>query len=186
MRRLLDSLLRAFARLVLGVFFRQVEIVGREHLPQSGGAIYVGNHGNSLIDPALALGWLPRGIRFLAKSTLWRHPMVGPFVRLAGAVPVYRQKDKGVDTSQQPRDVLALLRDPVRERRDRPVPEGMSHSEPQLQPLKTGAARMALGTLHRRTRDLELHIIPFGLHFEARSRFRSAALIEIGARYRRR
>lgn len=180
MRSFLDSVLRAFVRLVLGVFFRQVEVTGLDRVPAGTACIFVGNHGNSLIDPALALGWLPKGIRFLAKSTLWRHPLVGPFVRLAGAVPVYRQQDRGVDTTKN-REMFARCWEILgTEGSIALFPEGLSHSEPRLQPLKTGAARIALGTLGR-TPGLELSIIPFGLHFEARTRFRSAALIEIGA-----
>lgn len=179
MRNLLDLLLRAFDRLVLGVFFRKIEVVGLHRLPESGAAIYVGNHGNSMIDPALALGWLPRGVRFLAKSTLWRHFFVGLFVRLAGAVPVYRQQDRGVDTSRN-REMFSRCYEILAEGGAIALfPEGLSHSEPHLQPLKTGAARLALGA-RRRQPDRELHIVPFGLHFEDRTRFRSAALIEIG------
>jgi len=178
-RTLVDQLSRAFVRLVLGVFFRQVEVIGINRLPKTGATIFVGNHGNSLIDPALALGWLPTGVRFLAKSTLWRHPMVGPFVRLARAVPVYRQQDSGVDTSRN-REMFSRCYEILSASGSIALfPEGMSHSEPQLQPLKTGAARLALGAL-RRHPGLQLRIVPFGLHFEDRSRFRSAALIEIG------
>ena len=180
MRTFLDAGLRLFVRLVLGVFFRRVEVLGEDRLPVSEASIYVGNHGNSLIDPALALGWLPRGIRFLAKSTLWRHPIVAPFVHLAGAVPVYRQKDAGVDTRRN-RETFSRSHEILAAGGSIALfPEGVSHDEPQLQALKTGAARIALGTL-RQHPDLNLQIVPFGLHFENRTRFRSAVLIEIGS-----
>lgn len=57
-RTLLDLFFRALVRVALGVFYRRVEVVGLERLPPAGPRIYVGNHGNSLIDPALALGWI--------------------------------------------------------------------------------------------------------------------------------
>jgi 1-acyl-sn-glycerol-3-phosphate acyltransferase len=180
MRVWLDTTMRIFVRLVLGIFFRRVELFGEERLSSTGATIWVGNHGNSLIDPALALGWLPRGIRFLAKSTLWRHPVIAPFVRLAGAVPVYRHKDRGVDTDRN-RETFSRCFEILGDGGSIALfPEGVSHDEPRLQRLKTGAARIALGTLQRQP-DLDLRIVPFGLHFEDRTRFRSAALIEIGS-----
>ncbi|HEY8377080.1 MAG TPA: 1-acyl-sn-glycerol-3-phosphate acyltransferase, partial [Nannocystis sp.] len=54
-------------------------------------------------------------------------------------------------------------------------PEGTSHSDPALKPLKTGAARIALGT------GLEdLVIVPVGLFYSAKARFRSDALVYFG------
>jgi 1-acyl-sn-glycerol-3-phosphate acyltransferase len=163
----------------MGIFYRQVEIAGTHHLPTAAPRIYVGNHGNSLIDPALALGWLPPGIRFLAKSTLWSHPAVGPLVRLVGAIPVYRRRDPGVDTSRN-QEMFSSCYTLLAGGGDLALfPEGISHGKPHLMPLKTGAARIALGTLAQAP-ETPLTIVPFGLVFEERGRFRSRALIEIG------
>lgn len=178
-RTLLDRAFRLLVRLVMGVFYRQVEVAGTHHLPPNAPRIYVGNHGNSLIDPALALGWLPPGIRFLAKSTLWSHPAVGMFVRLVGAIPVYRRQDPGVDTERN-REMFSSCYSLLAHGGDLALfPEGISHGKPHLMPLKTGAARIALGTLALEP-GTDLTIVPFGLVFEERGRFRSRALIEIG------
>ena len=179
MRRLCDLALRALTRLVLGIFFRRVEVVGGHRLPAGGPTIFLGNHYNALIDPALALGWLPPGVRMLAKSTLWRQMPVGLFVRLAGAVPVYRQVDRGVDTAKNVEMFARCWRILGEGGSIALFPEGLSHNEPALQPLKTGAARIALGTAARYP-EADLSIVPFGLVFEARDRFRSRALMEIG------
>lgn len=179
MRRLADLALRGLARLSLGLFYRRVEIVGRDRLPATGPTLYVGNHGNGIIDPALVLGWFPAGIRFLAKSTLWRQFPMALFVRLAGAVKVFRQIDPGVDPSRN-RDMFAdCWRTLGRRGALCLFPEGISHAEPHLMPLKTGAARIALGALARH-RALGLVVVPFGLVFEERQRFRSRVLIEVG------
>jgi 1-acyl-sn-glycerol-3-phosphate acyltransferase len=179
MRRPADLALRALVRLALGVFFRRVELVGAHRLPPPGARIYVGNHYNSLIDPGLVLGWLPGSVRMLAKSTLWRQFPAGLFVRLAGAVPVYRPADAGVDASRNVEMFESCWQILGRGGSIALFPEGLSHNEPRLQPLKTGAARIALGALARQP-ETPLVIVPFGLVFEERERFRSRALIEIG------
>ncbi|MDX1645317.1 MAG: lysophospholipid acyltransferase family protein, partial [Thermoanaerobaculia bacterium] len=179
MRRLLDLALEGLARLALGLFYRRIEVVGADRLPERGPAVYVGNHGNGIIDPALVMGWFPRSIRFLAKSTLWSQFPIGLFVRLAGAVKVFRQIDPGVDTSRNRAMFSACWEILARGGSLCLFPEGISHPEPHLMPLKTGAARIVLGALHRQT-DLDLVVVPFGLVFEERERFRSRVLIEIG------
>ncbi len=179
LRRLADALLRGLARLATDVFFRRVDVVGSRNLPNGGSTLYFGNHYNGLIDPALAFGWLPPPIRLLAKSTLWSHVPAGLFVRLAGAVPVYRQIDADADTSRNVEMFERCFELLAAGGSIALFPEGISHNEPSLQQVKTGAARICLGTL-RRQPGTPLTVIPFGLVFEDRERFRSSALMEIG------
>ncbi len=185
MRHRLDRLLLALCRLVLHIFFRRLEVVGRENLP--GGSlqpwIVVANHGNSLIDPLLVIGALPRMPRMLAKSTLWKKPSLRPWLELAAVIPVYRRQDD-VDTSQN-QQMFARCHELLRDGGVMSLfPEGISHDEPQLQPLKTGAARIALEAGERFAQDtpggLDVRIIPMGLDFEEKTRFRSRALVRIG------
>jgi glycerol-3-phosphate O-acyltransferase/dihydroxyacetone phosphate acyltransferase len=178
MRSRLDAFFQAFLRFVMRVFFRGVETVGKERLPLGRPMVLVANHVNGLIDPLLLLGALPVHPRLLAKSTLWQNPLVRPWVELAGAIPVYRKQDQ-VDTAQNQETfarshallagggALALF------------PEGKSHSEPALQPLKTGLARIVLGA-EAANPGLGTRIIPVGLTFDAKQQFRSRALLQIG------
>src|SRR5205085_2477739 len=59
-------------------------------------------------------------------------------------------------------------------------PEGVSHSDPQMKKLKTGAARMALLAEARAAYSLGVHIVPVGLTYESKQRFRSRAVVEVG------
>jgi glycerol-3-phosphate O-acyltransferase/dihydroxyacetone phosphate acyltransferase len=99
-------------------------------------------------------------------------------LKLAGVVPVYRAKDGG-STSRNAeafRTCQALL---ARGGLVALFPEGISHDEPDLQELKTGAARIALaaaiddGTEH-------VTVVPVGLSYDAKARFRSRALVRVG------
>jgi hypothetical protein len=58
-------------------------------------------------------------------------------------------------------------------------PEGVSHNQPKLMPLKTGVARIALEAQIKHA-GLSVRIVPVGLIFDARSRFRSRALVQVG------
>lgn len=174
-----DALLRGLARRVLAIFFRRVETVGAERVPESGPLVVVANHVNGLVDPALLMAELPRMPRFLAKSTLWGYRLLRPLLRLAGAIPVYRLNDPGVDPARNVETfaicwellaqggVLALF------------PEGVSHSEPGLRPLKSGAARITLDA-EGRLGPLGVQILPVGLVYDAKHRFRSRVLVQVG------
>ena len=174
----LDRVLALLTRLTLRVFFREIEVVGLARVPRGVPLLVVANHVNALVDALLIIAFLGLRPRILAKSTLWRHPVIAPLLVLAGGVPVYRRQDgkdttRNFDTFRRCRAVLAgggavLL-----------FPEGTSHSQPHRLPLKTGAARIALETeaCHG---PLHLSIIPVGLRYEAKGEFRSRVLIQVG------
>jgi 1-acyl-sn-glycerol-3-phosphate acyltransferase len=163
----------------LRVFFRRIEVVGLERVPRNGAALFVLNHPNGLVDPAFVLCYAPRRVSFLAKSTLFKLPVIGYFVRAMEAIPVYRRQDSGEDPSKN-RETFAQAAALLRRGGTVAIcPEGKSHSEPTLQPLKTGAARIALGVASS-VKELNLVIVPVGLYYTAKTTFRSGALLFFG------
>ena len=173
-------MLRMAVRRVFGValrvFFRRIEVVGAGHVPASGPVIFVLNHPNALIDPVILMCLAPRRVSFLAKAPLFKTPVIGWLVRAFDSIPVYRRQDEGgeqVDNRATFRQARAMLE---RGQAVAIFPEGTSHSDPHLKPLKTGAARIALGTA------LDgLQIIPAGLYYDDKASFRSDALVVYGA-----
>jgi 1-acyl-sn-glycerol-3-phosphate acyltransferase len=145
-------LLRRFIKVVLlfalRVFFRRVEVVGRDRVPREGAVVFVLNHPNALVDPAFLLAYAPRRISFLAKSPLFRMPVIGFFVRALDSIPVYRKQDETGDTAALNRKTFERAADLLRRGGTIAIcPEGASHNEPYLLPLKSGAARIALGAV---------------------------------------
>lgn len=177
LRRIITYVLRFALRL----FFSRVEVVGRERVPRVGAALFVLNHPNGLIDPAFLLCFAPRRVSFLAKSPLFTMPVIGFFVRALDSIPVYRRQDEGADTSRN-RETFALAASLLRRGGTIAIcPEGVSHSEPSLRPLKTGAARIALGAASMGDASpLDLKIVPVGLYYTAKTTFRSSALLYFG------
>jgi 1-acyl-sn-glycerol-3-phosphate acyltransferase len=185
-RRILDAaVVNVIARVTLGVFFRHIEVVGAENVPASGPVLVVANHVNNLIDPMLLLAFRGRTPRFLAKSTLWAHPVVMPLLALAGALPVYRKQD-GEDVRRNRETFDRALRELSAGGAVAIFPEGRSHNEPGslplktgATPLKTGAARIALEATAAPQR-LPLRVLPVGLVYEEKERFRSRVLVLVG------
>jgi glycerol-3-phosphate O-acyltransferase / dihydroxyacetone phosphate acyltransferase len=147
-------------------------------VPEEGPVLLVANHPNSLMDPALVSAVAGRPVRFLAKAPLFTDPLVGFLVRGSGSLPVYRHSDGAGDVSKN-EDTFRAVHAALAEGAAVAIfPEGMSHSEPSLAPLKTGAARIALGGAALLGRALP--IVPVGLVFRRKETFRSEALAIVG------
>jgi glycerol-3-phosphate O-acyltransferase/dihydroxyacetone phosphate acyltransferase len=174
---------RAFFRtvfgLVLRIFFRRIEVSGAEHVPAHGAVIFVLNHPSGLVDPAFLLCLAPRRVSFLAKAPLFHMPVVGFFCRAFDAIPVHRRQDAGADLAQNRETFDTAHAVLARGGAIALFPEGTSHSDPKLRPLKTGAARIALGAAAR-TESMPIRIVPAGLYYRAKRTFRSAALLHFG------
>ena len=174
-RRIIVALLR-FA---LRVYFRRVEVVGLEHVPRDRPLIFVLNHPNALVDPAFLLCLAPRQVSFLAKAPLFHMPVLGYFVRAMEALPVYRHQDEGGDVSKNTETFVAARKLLARGGTIGICPEGVSHDEKRLRPIKTGAARIALGAVS--TGEVTgLQIVPAGLYYTSKTKFRSEALLYFG------
>ena len=166
-------IIRALARAITAVFYR-VDEAGS--VPAAGPVLLLPNHPNALLDPAVIWATSGRDVRFLAKSTLFDGPF-GPILKGAGAIPVYRRLDQGVDASRNSETFSAVQNALTAGDAVCLFPEGISHSTGRLEPLRTGAARMAIGAEQEGTR---VSVIAVGLNFERKTAFRSRVTVLYG------
>lgn len=79
-RGLFWSLLKLLGRL---------KVVGRQHVPKTGGVLLAANH-TSYADPPIVGVSAPRMIHYMAKSELFTVPVMGKLIPRVGAFPVRR------------------------------------------------------------------------------------------------
>jgi 1-acyl-sn-glycerol-3-phosphate acyltransferase len=169
--------LSALSSQVTRIYYR-LQVEG-PHVPARGPVLLVANHPNSLLDPALVAAAAGRPVRFLAKAPLFSDASVGWLVRGSGSIPIYRAVDDPAQTARNEEMFQAVFAALVGGSAVGLFPEGTSHSAPALAPLKTGAARIALGAAA--AAGGAFPIVPVGLSFRAKERFRSEALALRGA-----
>jgi len=168
-------------RFAVGIFFRRIEVVGLEHVPDEGegGVLFCGNHPNSLLDPILVIVHGGRTVHFAAKDVLFEGRVMRFLLSRLGAVPIRRRMDHGGDAIDNS-DTFDRLYDVLGSGGAVGIfPEGLSHGDSHLARLKTGAARIALGSAAGHG-DSSVQIVPVGLHYASRHRFRSSVLIQFG------
>lgn len=182
---MLYQLLRGTAAIALRWYYADVAVQGRERVPGDGPVVILANHPNALIDPLLVGTTVTRRVLLTAKATLFEHPVLAVLLEAVGVVPLRRAKDEshfGVSIpTTADRNATAFQRVTAALRAHNVVlifPEGISHDDPSLAPLKSGAARMALQARSEGVTGIRL--LPVGLVFEAKERPDTRVLVRVG------
>ncbi len=172
------AVVRMIARFWIWFFFDRVEVRHPERVPRTGPVLLCINHPNNLIDSLLVGAVLPRKVHYLATAALFRSRLIARFLVALGVIPIYQKADDPDMTGRNVEMFTACEEAFDRGRLIAMYPEGATHSEAHLRRIKTGAARIALG--YEAHAPGRLTVVPVGLSFEARRRFRGRVLVSVG------
>ena len=181
------TIMKPLVQVALRVFFRRIEVRHPERLRLPGPLLLAGNHPNTLMDPLLAAVNRRQPIAFLAKSTFFANPVVRAIMESGNSIPIYRAQDTGTSVPASPEQRAAQNEASFGRCFDylgrggtiMIFPEGTSVSERKLRPLKTGAARIALGAEARHGFKLGLQVVPVAVNYFDPSKFRSDVLVNV-------
>jgi len=174
------NLIKLLIKLAIEVFFDEIESHHDEFIPTEGPLIIASNHPSSIMD-ALVLGVkTPREIHYIGHSGLFSNAFISKFLFAMGIIPVYRREDNQ-ENNVNNEDMFQAAYKILKEGKCIGIfPEGTSQTDRKVLKLKTGTARIALGAEKENDFNLGLSIIPLGLYFTARHRFRSKVLLNFG------
>ena len=178
--KMLYTLLQNIIKAALAIFFQKIEIRHGENVPERGPLLFVVNHPDSQMDAFVLSSAIKRKVHYIAHAGLFANKMKAKFLRSCGVIPVSRQRgksdriDRNLEAFQECYEVL--------ERGDviGIFPEGISEMARRVKKIKTGAARIVLESERRNNYELGVKLIPIGLHFFSRSRFRSQVMVNVG------
>lgn len=112
MRELLYFAVKVFFHSVLSIFFNDVQVVGKENIPNYGPVIFTSNHANQFMDGIMIMCTCQRKISYLVADKSWNRPIIGHLAWAMGAVPVKRAQDsakKGTGTVTINADEIASI-----------------------------------------------------------------------------
>ncbi|MGD0509323.1 MAG: MFS transporter, partial [Terriglobales bacterium] len=144
-----DALLRLLLWIATHTLYR-IHLEGRDNVPAKGGALLVPNH-VSMVDAVLLIASIDRPIRFLMFKGSYDHPLVKPFAKIMGVIPISSQL--------RPREMIQSLRTATQALQDGEIvcifPEGQMTRIGQMLPFRRGMERIVKG--------VDVPIIPVNL-----------------------
>jgi len=174
------ALLKPFVKLHFRGYFKTIHILGREHIPKDVPVIYAPNHHNALMDALAVLYAVPGQPVFLARSDIFRHPLIARILTFLKLLPIYRIRD-GYGNLQQNERILYKVREVLAKKKSLVIfPEGNHAPERRLRPLKKGISRIAFQAEEHHDFRLGLQIVPVGLDYDNFYKFHHSLVIRFG------
>ena len=162
-------------RLVCRIYFRKIEIHGPS-LPRDRPLLLVANHPSALMDAIVLAVYSGRSLYFMTRGESFDKSWKRWMWQCLHMIPIYRRAHTPGLTRHNPRIFRRCHRLFARGKAILIFPEGISKTEPRLRPIKTGAAQIALGS----SPDVDLALVPIGLHYSDPHRFRSELIVNLG------
>ncbi|MDR3331006.1 MAG: 1-acyl-sn-glycerol-3-phosphate acyltransferase [Synergistaceae bacterium] len=126
------------AFLIIFTLYNRLEVRGTANIQANVPIILASNHASNA-DPPLIGGAYPGRLRYIAKESLFRVPVLGFFIRALGAIPVSRED------SQRAGAVMKLMLDRLKDGESILIfPEGTRSGDGRLKPLEGGAALLSV------------------------------------------
>lgn len=177
---MLYRLLQGIIWLGIRIYYREIKVVNRFYLEQTGPVIIIANHPNTLMDAWIMAYINRRKVHFVAKSTFFNSPIKRKILHALGMIPINRSSDITVSGINNKDSFEACYQ--ILEAGGILVvfPEGTSYLERQLRALKTGTARIALTVAQRNIGKLTITILPIGLNYIDAHQFRGKVKVHVG------
>lgn len=155
---------RFFIKTFLFIFYKKQIVINKELLLQKGPLLIVTNHPNAFID-AIVIGCLFKNpIHFITRGDVFKKKSTASFLSKLNMIPIYRIRDgienlalndfafiKSKEVLQNNGIVMIFI-------------EGICKHTHQLQPLKKGAARIALNCFKE---NIPLQILPASIRYSS-------------------
>ncbi len=169
---MLYGILKLLFRITFKVFFRNAYKHRPELIPADGPLIICANHPGAFLDPVVIATIVKRKVFFLAKGSVFKGAFAKWFLPKLNIVPVYRAQDDPTQMHKNEETFIRCYEHLAKGGVLLIFPEGISITERKLRPVKTGAARIALGAEAKYGNKLGVKISCIGLNYEDPHTFR--------------
>jgi len=162
------------------VFYKRIVIQNREKVPENAHLIFTGNHQNALMDALVFLFGTKRRLVFMARSDIFKNPIIAAFLYFFRMLPIFRIKD-GFSAVKKNNQIFLKTIDVIKKNIGIVIMvEGNHGDKRRLRTLKKGFARIAFQTEEANDFKLDMKIVPIGIDYSNYDNFRTELLINFG------
>ena len=175
------TLLKTYQLLVFHLFYKKVEVVGRENIPVDSPVIFTPNHQNALMDALIVLD-TAGGLNpvFLTRADIFKKPLLRKILTFLKMLPVYRIRDGNEELSRND-EIFATCIDILSDSHSISImPEGNHGYQRRLRPLVKGAFRIAFQAQEEFGDAHPVKIVPVGIDFQDYQKIRQDLLVIYG------
>lgn len=173
-------LLKTYQLLVFHLYYKRVEVVGRENIPYRSPVIFTPNHQNALMDALIVLDTSRLNVVFMARADIFKKKAQKKILTFLKMLPVYRMRD-GVDELSKNDDTFDICLDILRDRCSVCLmPEGNHGDKRRIRPLVKGTFRIAFHAHKEFGEKYPVMIVPVGIDFEHYQKMRQDILVIYG------
>ena len=176
----LYPMLRPFAKVAIGIYFKKLHITGREHIPSKGPLIIACNHPNSFAEPCILATYQSRTLHFIVRGDVFKNPIIAWLLRQTNQIPIFRVRDGYKGMRRNDATFQYCYKKLQEEEAILIFSEGLCIFEKRLRPIQKGTAKMALGTIEEFGSLDQFHILPVGVTYTHGDQMRSEVMINIG------
>ena len=132
------------------------------------------------MDPIVVAVFLNRKVHFLARGESFKNPVMANILGKLNVIPIYR-KEYSPDEIHKNDEIFKLCFGLLEQQGALVIfPEGASQTKPVLLPLKTGAARIALGAEAKNDFKLGVTLVPVGINYTNPHHFQGKLFLNFG------
>ena len=169
-----------FVRPLLFFFYKKIDIIGANDVPDSGPVIFTPNHQNALMDALAILCTKDRQPVFVARADIFQKPLIIAILHFLRILPIYRKRDGGnsSDNNQETFDMIVKV---LRSKHAVGVmPEGTHNEIKRLRTLQKGIFKLAMQVQEEHGNIPTVKIIPVGIEYTSTNKFRSDLIVNYG------
>jgi len=174
---LIYRLLHFLLQKSLNRHFDEIKSFNHAAIPAQGPLIVAATHPNSFLDAIIIAASVKRPMHFLARSDVFKSPLVAALLKKMNLIPIYRQRDgrhKLIENHQSFEacyDILAsggaiLI-----------FAEGISVGDKKIRPLKKGLAKILFRFMAKHPEAAQPQLMACGINYEKINSFGSRVLL---------